>query len=157
MPLDLLAVWGVSQAVGLVFRPILEELAKGAAKGAIVDYCKGALKNTFSVTDAEPLSKALGLAVKELLVQLQDELRDHGLTNDDLKALLPDVERFVHADIVKWDNGSRTFARSLASCATSWKRKPRAIPPRQPAGWPDSSPVSTFSRTARLSRSVMRN
>ncbi|WP_375502703.1 hypothetical protein [uncultured Nostoc sp.] len=30
--LDWLAIWGVTQAAGLIFKPILEDLAKDAAK-----------------------------------------------------------------------------------------------------------------------------
>ncbi|MGO9597175.1 MAG: NACHT domain-containing protein [Isosphaeraceae bacterium] len=101
MPLDLLAVWSGGQAVKLVFWPILEDVAKNAAKGALTDFCKGAFKRTISIAHAKPLSKALCLAVKELVVELEEELLDHGLTRDDLKALRPDVRRFVDADIVK--------------------------------------------------------
>jgi hypothetical protein len=36
--MDLLVLWGVTQAVGFVFKPILEELAKDAAKDYVKDF-----------------------------------------------------------------------------------------------------------------------
>jgi hypothetical protein len=38
--LDWLALWGVTQAVGFVFKPVLEDLAKSTAKGWVSDYFK---------------------------------------------------------------------------------------------------------------------
>ncbi|MEH2065868.1 MAG: hypothetical protein V7K50_27030 [Nostoc sp.] len=38
---DLLAIWGVTQAAGLIFKPILEDLAKDAAKDWAKDLLKG--------------------------------------------------------------------------------------------------------------------
>lgn len=41
--LDWLVVWGVTQAAGFVFKPILEDLAKDATKDWAKDLLKGCL------------------------------------------------------------------------------------------------------------------
>ena len=65
---DWLAIWGVTQAVGFVFKPILEDLAKDAAKDYAKDFFKTSLGNVIKgLTNKEPLQKATGKAIKEFL------------------------------------------------------------------------------------------
>ena len=48
--LDWLAIWGVTQAVGFVFKPIFEDLAKDAAKDWAKDLLKGYTQEYFTAT-----------------------------------------------------------------------------------------------------------
>ena len=43
--IDWLIIWGVTQRVGFVFKPILEDLAKDAVKDCIKDFFKTSLSN----------------------------------------------------------------------------------------------------------------
>jgi hypothetical protein len=64
---DLLTIWGVTQAVGFVFKPILEDLAKDATKNWAKDIFKDCLKNVVRLPKKEPLEIAAGKALKEFL------------------------------------------------------------------------------------------
>ena len=103
--IEWLASWGVAEATAFVFRPILEDLAKDAAKGVAGDYIKSCFKRVFSALSAEPLAKAMGQAVKELLDQIQEELLDHDIDQNELRDWIPDVKQFLQQDSVK--RGSR--------------------------------------------------
>lgn len=76
---DLLVVWGVMQAVGFVFRPILVDLAKDAAKDFAKDFFKDSLKSVLRLPSQEPLQVAAGKAIKEFLQLVQQELEDADL------------------------------------------------------------------------------
>ncbi len=90
-----LAVWGVTQAVGFLFKPILEDLAKDAAKDWAKDLFKGALANVLKLPSAKEQEKAAGKAVKEFLQLVQQELEDADLTNDEVKAYAKPLKRFI--------------------------------------------------------------
>ena len=92
---DWLVTWGVTKATGFVFRPILEDLAKDVAKDAAKSYVGKCFKNVFSVIHRKPLTKATGLAVKELLELIESELIGADVTDDGMKELVPDVKRFI--------------------------------------------------------------
>ncbi len=64
---DLLTIWGVTQAVGFVFKPILEDLAKDATKDWAKDIFKDCLKNVVRLPKKKPLEIAAGKALKEFL------------------------------------------------------------------------------------------
>jgi len=96
MPVDWLAIWGVCNAVGFVFKPILEELTKEFAKDTAKDYFKSCLGSFLSSFHQEPLQKAIGKAVYQLLQLFQDELLDRGYTDEELKDWIADVDKFIH-------------------------------------------------------------
>src|SRR5438046_788919 len=98
MPIDPLAVIGVANVVGLVFKPILEEFAKDVVKDKAKDYVKGCFGSVFSSLRKEPLQRALGKALRELLQLIQDELLDCGLTEEELEDWIPWVKNFTRSE-----------------------------------------------------------
>ncbi|MDY7021307.1 MAG: NACHT domain-containing protein, partial [Cyanobacteriota bacterium] len=99
--MDLLALWGVTQAVGFVFKPILENLAKDAAKDYVKDFFKSCLLSVFpyptrkSEDPPEPLQIATGQAVTEFLKLIQQELEDADLDNTQILQYNLSVEEFI--------------------------------------------------------------
>jgi hypothetical protein len=78
-------VWGIGQAGWSVFRPILEDLAKEATKDAAKSYVGECFKKVFSVIHREPLTKATGLALKELLPLIEGELIRADIVESELR------------------------------------------------------------------------
>jgi hypothetical protein len=99
--LELLAIWGVSQATWSVFRPILEDLAQDVAKDAAVSYVGKCFKSVFSVIHRKPLTKATGLALKELLELIDDELIRADIDDEDRRDWIDDVRTFIKHDDVR--------------------------------------------------------
>ncbi len=93
--LDWLVIWGVSQAAVFVFRPVLEELAKDVTKDAAKSYVGKCFKSVFSGLHRDPLTRATGLALKELLEQIESELLDADLDSDQLQDWIDGVRRFT--------------------------------------------------------------
>ena len=96
--IEWLAVWGVGQ---FIFRPILEELAKDVAKDAAKSYVGQCFKSVFSVIHKDPLSKATGLALKELLELIESELVRADIEDEELFDWILDVRRFTVQDEVR--------------------------------------------------------
>jgi hypothetical protein len=99
--LDWLVVWGVGQAAWSVFRPILEDLAKDVAEDAAKSYVGQCFKNVFSIIHREPLTKATGLALKELLELIESELVRADIDDAELRGWINDVRGFVKHDGVR--------------------------------------------------------
>jgi predicted NACHT family NTPase len=104
--LDWLAVWGVTSAVGLVFKPILEDLAKDATKDWAKDLMKDSLKNVLRLPSKEPVDIAAGKALKEFLQLVQDELEDADLSEAGLKQYIKPLKQFIKDKSVKEILGS---------------------------------------------------
>ncbi len=83
--LDWLAVWGASQAVGFVFKPILEELATDAAKDGVKDFFQDSISKVARLPSKDPLNKAAGKALKEFLYLVQQELESTDLEEENIK------------------------------------------------------------------------
>ncbi|HEY9891657.1 MAG TPA: NACHT domain-containing protein, partial [Candidatus Sericytochromatia bacterium] len=103
---DLLVAWGVTQAVGFVFKPILEDLAKDSAKDWAKDLFKDSLKNVIRLPTKEPLDIAAGKALKEFLQLVQDELEDAELSEEQLKNYIKPLKQFIKDKSVKEILGS---------------------------------------------------
>ena len=95
-----LAVWGVG-ATSFVFRPILEDLAKDVATNAAKSYVGQCFKSVFSVIHRDPLTRATGLALKELLELIESELIRADIDDDELCDWIDDARRFVNQDEVR--------------------------------------------------------
>src|SRR6266404_850225 len=95
MPIDPLTIVGVANVVVLVFKPILEDFAKDVLKDTAKDYVKGCFGSMFSSLRKEPLQRALGKSLRELLQLIQDELLDCGLTEEELEDWIPQVKEFT--------------------------------------------------------------
>ncbi|MDU9047238.1 MAG: NACHT domain-containing protein [Candidatus Electrothrix sp. Rat3] len=97
----LLLSWGATAAWS-VFGPVLENLAQDAAK-SYVGKCFGSV---LSPLNRKPLTKATGLAVKELLKLLEDELLDADLETRELEAMRDVVADFLEQEPVQQAIGS---------------------------------------------------
>lgn len=92
---ELLIAWGVVQAVGFIFKPILEELSKDVVKDMAKNYVISCFGNVSSALHRKALTVATGRALKELLELIQNELQDADLSADELKDWMDDVKRFT--------------------------------------------------------------
>ncbi|MGB5593598.1 MAG: HEAT repeat domain-containing protein, partial [Crocosphaera sp.] len=104
--MEWLVVWGVTQAVGFTFKPILEELAKEATKDWVKDMFKGCLSNVIKLPEKEPLAKAAGKALKEFLALFQQQLEDCDLDDDQVREYLKPLKKFISLKRVKEVLGS---------------------------------------------------
>ena len=96
-----LAVWGIGKATAAVFRPILEDIAQDVAKDAAKSYVGQCFKSVYSVIHRDPLTKATGLAVRELLELIESELVRADVPDDELPEWVDDVGRFTRQDGVQ--------------------------------------------------------
>lgn len=92
--LDWLLVWGVTQAVGFVFKPILEDLAKDAAKDWAKDLLKSSLNNVL-LPKKEPIEIAAGKALKEFLQLVQQQLEVADIPEAELKNYTKPLKQFL--------------------------------------------------------------
>ena len=95
---DWLIVWGVT---GLVFKPILESLAKEVAKDVAKSYVGKCFKSVFSVIHKDALAKATGLALKELLELIENELVRADKSEDEIRGYVEDVRRFIQRAAIR--------------------------------------------------------
>ena len=93
--MDWLVLWGVTQAVGFVFKPILEDLAKDAAKDYVKDFFKSCLSNVLRFPKQEPIQIATGKAITEFLKLIQQELEDADLDNLTILQYGSSLEKFI--------------------------------------------------------------
>ncbi|MEH2228397.1 MAG: NACHT domain-containing NTPase, partial [Nostoc sp.] len=94
--LDWLAIWGVTQAAGLIFKPILEDLAKDAAKDWAKDLLKGIPGKIFQKLKKEDIEIAAGKALKEFLQLMQQQLKVRcKLAETEIKEYITDIQKFI--------------------------------------------------------------
>ncbi|MHC5853003.1 HEAT repeat domain-containing protein [Nostoc sp.] len=94
--LDWLAIWGVTQAAGLLFKPILEDLAKDAAKDWAKDLLKGIPGKIFQKLKKEDIEIAAGKALKEFLQLMQQQLKVRcKLAETEIKEYTTDIQKFI--------------------------------------------------------------
>nr|WP_322681385.1 HEAT repeat domain-containing protein [Nostoc sp. DedQUE03]MDZ7976870.1 HEAT repeat domain-containing protein [Nostoc sp. DedQUE03] len=99
--LDWLAIWGVTQAAGLIFKPILEDLAKDAAKDWAKDLLKGIPGNILEKLKKEDIEIAAGKALKEFLQLVQEDLKGGELSEDEIKKYTQPIKQFLKNQEVK--------------------------------------------------------
>ncbi|MGB6301834.1 MAG: HEAT repeat domain-containing protein [Rivularia sp. (in: cyanobacteria)] len=111
--MDLLVVWGVAQAAGFVFKPILEELskdlgniAKNAAKDWVKDLFKDIPDNALKRLQKQDIDVAAGKALKEFLLLVQQELEDAEIEDEELKQFVKPFNKFIYNNDVKEILGS---------------------------------------------------
>ncbi|QHG15097.1 HEAT repeat domain-containing protein [Nostoc sp. ATCC 53789] len=94
--LDWLAIWGVTQAAGLIFKPILEDLAKDAAKDWAKDLLKGIPGKIVQKLKKEDIEIAAGKALKEFLQLMQQQLKVRcKLAETEIKEYTTDIKKFI--------------------------------------------------------------
>jgi HEAT repeat protein len=133
-----LAIWGV--AAVSVFRPILEDIAKDVAKDAAKSYVGQCFKGVFSVIYKEPLTKATGQALKELLELIEDELIRADIEEERIKGWIPDVKQFLYQEPVR-DAIAGLFLQAdyyldPAVFMTAWQQLDHAISMPDEFSWP---------------------
>ncbi|MFN6444339.1 MAG: HEAT repeat domain-containing protein [Nostoc sp. DedSLP05] len=99
--MDLLAIWGVTQAAGLIFKPILEDLAKDAAKDWAKDLLKGIPGKILEKLKKEDIEIAAGKALKEFLQLVQQQLKVRcKLSETEIKDYTQDIKKFISDKLV---------------------------------------------------------
>ncbi|TAG73525.1 MAG: NACHT domain-containing protein [Oscillatoriales cyanobacterium] len=98
--IDWLLLWGVTQGVGILVKPILEELAVDGAKDLVKDFFKDSLKNVL-FGEKDPRQVAGGKALKKFLELVQQQLKISGLSPEQIKLYIKDVKKFIGNKSVK--------------------------------------------------------
>ncbi|MBH8552434.1 NACHT domain-containing NTPase, partial [Nostocaceae cyanobacterium CENA357] len=94
--LNWLAIWGVTQTAGLIFKPILEDLAKDAAKDWAKDLLKGIPGKIFQKLKKEDIEVAAGKALKEFLQLMQQQLKVRcKLAEAEIQEYTKDIQKFI--------------------------------------------------------------
>ncbi len=98
--IEWLVIWGVTQGVGILVKPILEELAVDGAKDLVKDFFKDSLKNVM-FGEKDPRQVAAGKALKKFLELVQQQLKISGLSPEQIKLYIKDVKKFISNKSVK--------------------------------------------------------
>jgi len=98
--IDWLLLWGVTEAVGILVKPILEDLVKDGAKDFAKDFFKDSLKNVL-LGEKDPRKVAAGQAIKKFLELVQQQLKIAGLPPEQIKLYIKDVKQFISNKSVK--------------------------------------------------------
>jgi hypothetical protein len=101
--IDWFSIWGVTSAVGFFFMPILEDLAKDAAKKWATGLFKKSLNKVLTPppTVAKIMQEAAGKALKGFLDLFQGKLQEIDLDDAKIKALIDHLKKFIKDDAVK--------------------------------------------------------
>jgi len=98
--IEWLVLWGATEAVGILVKPILEDLVKDGAKDFAKDFFKDSLKNVL-LGEKDPRKVAAGKAIKKFLELVQQQLKIAGLPPEDIKLYIKDVKQFINNKSVK--------------------------------------------------------
>ena len=98
--IDWLVVWGVAQAAGFVFKPILEDLVKESAKDYGKDFFKDCLKKVIHLPEKNVQKEAYGKALKEFLQFVQQELEDADYQDAQIKQYIQPLGKFIQQDAI---------------------------------------------------------
>ncbi|MBD2163902.1 HEAT repeat domain-containing protein [Calothrix membranacea FACHB-236] len=94
--LNWLTVWGAIQAVGLIFKVILEDLAKEVATDGTQNLLHGIPNKVLNQLPKEELGITAGKALKEFLQLVQQQLKVRcKLSDDEIKSYTEDVRKFI--------------------------------------------------------------
>jgi Trp operon repressor/energy-coupling factor transporter ATP-binding protein EcfA2 len=97
---DWLIVWGAAEAVGILVKPILEDLAKDSAKDYAKDFFKDCLKKVIRLPEKDVQKEAYGKALKEFLELVEQELENAGFQKVQIKQYIQPVQQFVNKEQV---------------------------------------------------------
>nr|WP_322686911.1 HEAT repeat domain-containing protein [Nostoc sp. DedQUE07]MDZ8133626.1 HEAT repeat domain-containing protein [Nostoc sp. DedQUE07] len=99
--LDWLVVWGVKNAFGFVFKTLLEKLAREDLKKYTQNFFAQILRNfpsDIGIRHKERLEIVFGQALKEFLLQVQQQLEDAELSEAELKQYIDSLQQFIHQE-----------------------------------------------------------
>ena len=109
MAIDWLIAWGASNAVGFLFKPVMqkfaEDLGKDVLKDVLKDVVKGLPGNILGRLEKDEINKAVGKAFKEFLEIFQQELIND-LEETEVKQYNQSLKKFLGIDDVKAILGS---------------------------------------------------
>ena len=97
--IDWLGLWGVTQGVGILVKPILEELVVDGAKEFAKDVFYSVKNVIFGEKD--PRQVAAGKAIKKFLELVEQQLKSCGLPPDKIKLYIKDGKQFINNKSVK--------------------------------------------------------
>jgi predicted NACHT family NTPase len=97
--IDWLLLWGATEAVGILVKPILEDLVKDGAK----DFAKDIFYSVKNVIfgEKDPRQVAAGKALKKFLELVQQQLKSCGLSPEEIKLYIKDGKQFINNKSVK--------------------------------------------------------
>ena len=94
--IEWLVTWGASQAVGLLAKEVIGELAKGAAEDYVKDFFKEHIYDGIDrIKNGKPLGRATAQAIKYFLDLGNQELENAGLSGSELKEYSKFFKSFV--------------------------------------------------------------
>ncbi|MEH1840403.1 MAG: hypothetical protein V7L20_16975 [Nostoc sp.] len=103
--MDWLVVWGVSNAIGFLFQPVMQQFAQNLGKDLAKDVLKDVLKGIptqFSQRfKKEEIQITAGKTVREFLELVQNDLQDSGLSEQQIKQYNQPLKKFLEHEIVK--------------------------------------------------------
>jgi len=132
--IDVLAHWGISKVAWStiqplfqpLFQPILEEIAQDVIKDAGTSFVGRCFQNVYSVIHREPLIKATGAALQELLQLIESELLDADLSADEAREFTPSIKAFLVQPDFEEALGTLflepTYRLEPGLLATAWQR-----------------------------------
>ncbi|MEM9155868.1 MAG: NACHT domain-containing protein [Cyanobacteria bacterium P01_F01_bin.33] len=105
--MEWLTVWGVTAFSKFVFTEIIGKLAKDAGEGYVKDFFSQSIKDIVDKLQnkPEPLQKAMGQAVAQLLYIVQEELENCELSESEIKPFETDLGIWIDQDVVKRELG----------------------------------------------------
>jgi hypothetical protein len=98
--IDWLVIWGATEAVSILVKPILEDLVKDGAKDFAKDFFKDSLKNVL-FGEKDPRQVAAGKALKKFLGLVEQQLKFCRLPPEEIKLYITDGKQFINNKSVK--------------------------------------------------------
>ena len=110
--MEFLVAWGVSNAVGFLFKDVFAKLAQDALQDAFKDYLKdffkGGFTDTLDIAKLRALKVAYGQANKLFVELVQDELQETGLSDLAIQQDYSDaIAKFIRYKAVREALGNR--------------------------------------------------
>ena len=78
--LEWLVALGTAEFTGFVFKEIMVKLGQGALEDYVKDFLKGVIGSTTALAKKKPVQEAVGQAMTDFLLLVQDELMEWGMT-----------------------------------------------------------------------------
>jgi hypothetical protein len=97
---DLLAMWGVSQAAGVIVTSIMQDLAKDGAKDYAKQFFKNSLTNVLHLPEKDALKEAHGKAIKAFLETFAYQLEMVDLPDNSVESYKDPLKVFIEDETV---------------------------------------------------------
>ncbi|MGK7876869.1 MAG: NACHT domain-containing NTPase, partial [Xenococcaceae cyanobacterium] len=104
--IDWLFEWGVANVIGFVFKEVLTDLAKDAARDFVKGFFKDNLNGDLKLADKKNLQVVAGQGITEFLKLVQQELEDADLDEGELQQYIQPFSQFIKDKTVQKILGS---------------------------------------------------